>query len=878
MWWLAKCRLRFHSLFLRSRVERELREELQYHFDRAVEDGLAAGLPPDEARRAALHRLGPMDKSMEECRDMRGVNFIEHRVQDLRFACRQLLKHPTFAATAIFVLALGIGANVAIFAFVDAALVKPLPYQDPTRLVTAFATRAQDAPSQLRGNVSYQDFRDWREHTPVFAAIAAYDVRAGFTESTLAGPQAVPGLSVTTGFFTTLGVAPTLGRDFRSDEEGPGSPATVILSYSVWQSRFGGSPEALQKTVILEGEPHTIIGVLPRGFHFAMAGHADWWTTIRGNQYCWAHRGCNSLEAIGRLGKGVSRETAAANLTSTLEQLRRQYPADHQNPEIAKLVPLRDVMLGDVQPVLVALTSGAALLLLIACINVVSLLLSRSDGRMREVGVRNALGASSTRLALQFATEAIVLAALGGALGLALAAVGMRVLQGLINTRMVSRMPYLTGVGLDGRLIGFAIGLCMLAAAAFTFTPFLRLNQAERFANLREGSRGSTGRSWRRFGSSLVMVELGIAVVLLVNATLLGKSLGKLLHVDVGLNAGGLMIVGVRPDPRDVAQPAGALPQQVRQRIAMLPEVDAVGFADIVPIAQGLAPTSAIHKEGAGERGLDDHPVRRVSAGYFAALQARLLRGREFTEAEVAGARPVVILNETAALRYLPGEDPIGKPIVVGAPPAREVVGVVADMKDGPLETPPLPAAYVPFDHTSFALVIRTKDRSLFPRAAAAIREVRPGLLVEGPTTMIERIDSLPSASLRRTSAWLAGGFATIAFLLSVVGLYGVVAYSVGRRTREIGVRIALGAQRGAVCRMVLGEAARLIGFGTIAGLLCSVATATLMRNLLFGVQAWDGPTLVSATSILVVSALAASYIPARRAASVSPVEVLGAE
>jgi predicted permease len=880
MRWLAKLRLRVRSLLLRTRVDQELREELRYHLEREIEEELKAGLPPDQARLRAWRSLGAVDQSMEECRDMRGVTFVEHRFQDLRFALRQLRKHPAFAATAVFVLALGLGANVAIFGFVDATLVKPLPYEDPERLVTAFATREQDGQAQRRGGPSYQDFRDWRDRSRVFASIGAYDVRAGFIEATPAGPQSVPGLSVTAGFFKTLGVKPLIGREFRDDEEGPGAPATVMLSYGAWQARFGGSPDVLQKTVTLNGEPHVIIGVLPRDFHFAMAAHADFWTAIRGRQYCWGARGCRSLEAIGRLAAGVSRETAAANLTSTLEQLRSEHPAYHRDPEIAKLVPLRDVMLGDVRPVLLALMSAAALLLLIACINVVSLLLSRSDGRAREIGVRNALGASSARLVLQFATEALLLAAIGGALGLMLAAGGMRLLQGLVTSDMLSRMPYLQGIALDRRLVGFAAVLSLIVAAAFTLTPLIRLRHAERLANLREGGRGSSGTTWRRFGSSLVMAELGIAVVLLVSAGLLGKSLGRLLQVDVGLNASRLAILGVQPDPGDAGQPPGALARQVAERVAALPGVQSVGYADLVPLSQGLAPTSVIHKDGADESGLESHPVRRVSAGYFATLQAKLVRGREFTEDEVAGVRQVVILNETAARRYLPGEDPIGKPVVVYAPPAREIVGIVADVKDGPLETPPLPAAYVPFDQAGFALLVRTTqdERALFPPLTAAIQEVRPGLVVYGHTTMTERIERLPSASLQRSSAWLAGGFAAIAFLLSVVGLYGVVAFSVGQRTREIGVRMALGAQPRAVYRMVLGETAWLVGSGTVAGLICAVAAATLMRSLLFGVQAWDAPTLVTAAAVLVVSALLASYIPARRAASVNPIEVLRAD
>jgi predicted permease len=880
MRWLTRLRLRLRSLFRSAQVERELDEELGYHRERAIEEGVAAGLGAREARLAAERILGPTARSMEECRDARGLGLVEHRIQDLRFALRQLRRHPAFAATAVLTLALGLGASVALFGFVDAALLKPLPYADPSRLVTAFGAREPGGRSQTRSNVSYQDFRDWRARNRAFAALGAYDVRTGFTLSTPEGPERVPGLSVTAGFFETLGVTPALGRTFRADEEGPDAPAAVMLAYGAWQSRFGGNPDVLGTTLPLQGEPHVVIGVLPRDFHFTLAADVDFWTAIRGQQYCWGARACSSLEAIGRLGPGVSRLAAAEGLAATLRQLRAEHPDVHKDPEVARLTPLADVMFGEVRPVLLALASGAALLFVVACINVVSLLLARSEGRGREIGVRHALGASSARLVQQFATEALVLTALGGLLGLALAAGGMWFLQGLLSADMLSRMPYLKGIGLSLRSGAFAVLLALVAAAAFTLTPMLRVKPRERLARLQANARGSSGTAWRSLGSRLVTAELAIAVVLLVSAGLLARSLERLLHVDIGLNARRLALLGVQPDPSDTQQPPGLLAQQVAARVAALPQVESVSYSDRAPLALGLAPTSVIHREGADDRGLETHPVRRIGAGYFATLQARLRRGREFSVEEVAGVRRVVVLNETAAQRYLPGDDPIGKAIVVGALPAREVVGVVADIKDGSLETPATPAAYVPFDQSGFGLVVRTAGDAgdAFPTLAAAIREVRPGLLVHGQTTMESRLDQLPSARRQRSSAGLAAAFAAIAFVLGVVGLYGVVAYSVGQRTREIGVRMALGARRGAVYRLVLGEAAWLVGSGTIAGLVCAVAAATLMRGLLFGVAAWDAPTLATAAAVLAAAAFLASYVPARRAASVNPIEVLRAD
>jgi predicted permease len=884
---LSTMPLRFRSLFRRDRVEQDLEDELRDHLERQIETNVARGMTHDEARYAALRAFGGVAQRKEECRDMRHVNFVEHGIQDLRFALRQFLRHRGFACTAVAVLSLGIAGSVAIFGFVDSALIKPLPYRDPSRLVTVFPARPDLAHGQTRGSVSYLDFIDWRSRNRAFDAIAAYDVRAGFTLTMPSGPEPVSGLRVTAGFFHTLGVTPVLGRDFVSNEEGRAALPTVVLSYSAWQRRFGGSADILGRTITLQspwlsgGEPHVVIAVLPPDFHFALAAHAEFWLTIRGPQPCWDVRGCRSLEAVARLAPDVSMPMATAEMTSVLEQLRAEYPEHHRHQEIGKLVPLRDVVLGNVRPMLLMFLSGAALLLVIACMNVLSLFLARSENRTQEIAVRHALGASSARLVMQFATEAFLLAAIAAAFGLLLARWGMQFLASLLSADMISRMPYLQAVDLNFRLVSLACVVALIAALAFALAPIVRMQIFETPTGLNEGSRTSAGMHWRRFGAHLVVAELAIAVVLLVGAGLLGKSLFRLLHVDPGFNAQGLVTASVTPVSEE--QP-GAFARRVVERLAALPGVDAVGYADLLPLGPGLAPSSTFWVLGRaeGDQLKEDWPVRRVSAGYFNALQATLLRGRRFTDEEVSSRRPVMIINETAARRYFAGDDPIGRSIAFGsaASPAREIVGVVADIKDGPPETPAHPSAYVPFDQTGFALVIRTRhdERALVPSLVTAVHEIRPEALVAGVTTMTERTNQLPSTSLQRSSAWLVGGFAATAFLLSIVGLYGVVAYSVGQRSREIAVRMALGAQRTSVYRLVLGEATWLVALGTALGLVCAVIAAMLMRRLLFGVQWWDPPTLVATAFVLGVSALVASYIPARRAASVNPIEILRAE
>jgi macrolide transport system ATP-binding/permease protein len=831
---------------------------------------------------------------------MRHMNLVDHGIQDLRFALRQLRKHRGFALTAVAVLSLGIAGSVAIFGFVDSGLIQPLPYRDPSRLVTVFPARPDVAPGLTRGAVSYLDFVDWTSRNRAFESIAAYDLRAGFTLTTDSGSEPVSGSRVTSGFFRTLGVTPALGRDFLSREEGRSAPPAVVLSYGAWQSRFGASPDILGRTITLQSpwlagpEPHVVIGVLPADFHFALAGHAEFWATIRGSQACWDSRACRSLQTVARLGPDVSMPMATAETTSVIEQLRAEYPQHHRNQEIGKLVPLRDVVLGDVRPMLLMFLGGAALLLVIACMNVMSLLLARSESRTQEIAVRHAVGATSARLVMQFATEGFVLSAIAAAVGLLLARWGMQFLTSLMSTDMVSRMPYLQAVGLNFRLVSLACVVCLVAALAFALTPVVRMPIFETAPGLNEGSRTFAGMHWRRLGAHLVVMELAIAVVLLVGAGLLGKSLFQLLHVDTGFETRGLVTASVTPASAGTRgairaaeandEQAGVLARRVAERLAALPGVDAVGYADLLPLGPGLAPSSTFWVLGRteGDQMKEDWPVRRISAGYFNALQATLLRGRHFTEEEVASARPVMIVNETAARRYFAGDDPIGRRIAFGGPasPPREIVGIVADIKEGPPESPAHPGAYVPFDQTGFGLVIRTRQDqgALGPALAAAVHEIRPGALVGGVATMAERMNRLPSTSLQRSSAWLVGGFAAIALVLSIVGLYGVVAYSVGRRSREIGVRMALGAQRASVYRLILGEATRLVGIGTGLGIIGAVTAAMLMRHLLFGVQWWDPPTLVATTLVLAISALAASYIPARRAASVNPIEVLRSE
>ncbi len=662
--------LRLRSLLRRARVEEDLDDEIRDHLERRIEAEIARGMSRDEAHDAAVRAFGGVEQRKEECRDMRHVTFFDHRAQDLRFAIRQLLRHPGFAVTAIAVFTLGIAGSVAIFGFVDAAMIRPLPYRDPSQLVTVFPARPEVAPRQQRGWVSYLNFVDWRDwstRSRSFESVAAFDVRAGFTMVTPSGPQRVAGLRVTSGFFRTLGITPVIGREFAAHEEGLTAPAAVMLSYSAWQARFAGSPDVLGQTVTLQSpwltaaEPHVIVGVLPQDFHFTLAEHAEFWATIRGRQACWGVRSCQSLETIARLAPGSTTASAAADATSMIAGLRRQYPADHGEEAIAKIVPLRDVMLGNIRPVLLMLLGGAGLLLVIACVNLVCLLLARSDARAREIGVRQALGASSSRVLGQFATEAVLLTALGTFCGMVLAHWTISLLTGLLSADMISRMPYLQAAGLNARVLTFAAAVSLAGAALFALAPAARVSMAHGASTLHNNARGFAGTHWRRFGAPLVVVELAVAMVLLAGAGLLGKSLYRLLAVDPGFNAQGLAGVSVTPvalknaagDSKN-GRP-GDLAFRMAARVAALPGVESAGYADQLPLGAWLAPTSSFWVLGrtAADQLTNSWPVRRVSATYFQTLETRLLRGRFFTEEEVSSGAPVMLINESAARRVL---------------------------------------------------------------------------------------------------------------------------------------------------------------------------------------------------------------------------------
>jgi macrolide transport system ATP-binding/permease protein len=865
----------------REKFDADLAEEMAYHRELKQRDIQEAdpALTPKAAGHAANREFGNDLHLRDRSRDVVGFWF-ETTLQDFRFSLRQLRKNLGFTVTAIFMLALGMAASVAIFSFVDAALLKPLPYRDSSRLVGVFESIKMFKES----NLSIPDYYDWKKRNEVFTSLEIYQ-RNGVTLSNKNGVEPVRIGRVSDGFFRVLGVAPILGRDFAAGEDLLSAQRTVVLSYPAWQKRYGGSPDVIGQSVVLDEKPHIIIGVLPRDFHFVPAEPAEFWTTLHPEPGCDLRRGCHGMNGVARLKDGVTLQQALANVTSIAQQLEREYP-DSNRDQGAYVTPLSEYIVGDIRPILFVLLGGASLLLIIAGFNIASLLLIRAESRRREIAVRGALGASPLRLIRQFVTEGLVVVIAGTAFGLALAYGGMRILTSLIPADFIARMAFWQNLGFNPRVLAFAAVIALLAAILFSLTPSVRAATPEMRDDLAEGSRGSAGSAWRRLGSKLVVLELATAVVLLVIAGLLGKSLSRLLHVDTGMNPDHIATMMISsPESTYAKEPQWiALNRLVRDKVAALPGVTLVGTSSLLPI-DGWGNTTWIRILGRPWHGEHNETTfRDVTPDYFNVLGAKLLRGRYFTESDDKTRPPVAIINRSFERTYFPGEDPLAHQLSYLNPVSPiQIVGIVEDIKEGQLDSQNLPALYIPFNQESssgFMLAVRTSqdEAAILPTLTATIHDIDPQIVAFQGATMATIINNSPSAYIHRSSAWLVGGFAALALILSVVGLYGVVAYSVSQRTREIGVRMALGAQQSSVYRLILSEAGRLTSIGILIGLVLAIGAAAAMQAVLFGVRSWDIPTLIAVAAILTAAALLASFVPARRAATVDPVVALRAE
>jgi predicted permease len=869
-------------MFRRRRSEKDFAEEIRAHLELEAAELKSEGLSEAEARRRARVAFGNVRVAQERFYLQGRVAWLGSFAQDVRFALRQLRRRPGFAVTAILILALGMGVSVAIFGFVDAALLEPLPYAQPNRLM-AVTERAATIPW---ADISYEDYKDWKRMNKSFSSLDVY-TGTGYLLRTGSGVEPVQATRVSDGFFTTLGVKPMLGRNFLPGEDQPGRAKIAMLSYGTWLKRFGGRRDVVGQTVDLTGEAYTIVGVLPRTFDYAPRGSAELWVPLLDPNGCEKRRGCHNLIGVGRLRDGVTEQQALKDMQRVMTQLAQEYPGTNKGQD-ATMKPLAEQIVGTVRPILLTLLGGAGLLLVIAYVNVASLLLVRAESRKREVAVRGALGAAPARLVRQFITEGLLLAVAGCAGGVLVAACLMRLLMNLIPKGMAQSLPFLQDVELNTHTAVFAGGIALLGAAVLALTPILRLTFVEIREGLADGDRGAAGRVWRRFGANLVVVELAVAVVLLAGAGLLGKSFYRLLHVELGFDSNHLATALVMLPDNLYGKDAQkvALYREIERRFGALPGVQSVGLTSLEPVACNCNTdwVRIVGKPYNGEH--NEVNERDISPAYFPTLKVTLVRGRLFREDEDATKPQVIVINEALARRYFPGEDPIGHVIGNGSldpKSLRTIVGVVADVREGALDDPQWPAEYQELYYSPdsyVTVVVRTGQEpgGFLPTLVSTLHGIDPNLGVMDETTMSGRIEKTETALLHRFSSWLVGGFAAMAVVLGVVGLYGVIAYSVSQRTREIGVRMALGAQRGAVYGMVMRQAGWLTAVGVGAGLVCSVGASMLMRKLLFGVTAWDAETLAVAAVVLGAAAMAASFLPARRAAGVNPVEALRAE
>jgi len=801
---------------------------------------------------------------------------------DLRYALRSFARTPIFTAIAIATLALGIGANTAIFSVVNAVLLRPLPFPDSSRIMRVWHTPPAQQFSGMRiFAVSPANYFDWRDQNHAFERTSIYRYKQ-FNITGQGEPDVLVAARVSADFFSVLGVQPTLGRTFRADEEEPGRANVTILSDGVWRTRFGGDPTVVGRTISLDGEPYTVVGVMPAGREFP--AYAKAWVPLGMTAADRAIRGSHFCEVIARLKPGVGVAQAQADLTTISKRLEMQYPADDKGWG-ALVVPLHEDIVGDVRTPLFVLLGAVAFVLLIACANLANLLLARTLGRAREIAVRSALGAGRRQVIQQLLVESTLLGIVGTAVGLLGASISLNAIVSWIG----QELPRVSETNIDGRVFAFTCVVGLFTGLLAGVAPAWRLTKTDINEALKRGlGRGGSEAGERLVRSGLVVSEVALALVLLVGAGLLIRSLWRLHAVDPGF------------DPRNVLTMTVVIPEskypkrdqqdrfyeQVLQRIKPLPGVEGAAVVDTLPMQGGSMQPVAI--EGQPVPPLSEQPevaVRRMSAGYVDALRMRLVAGRDFNDADTEVRPLVVLVSESMARRFWPdGRNPLGQHVTLGlisnAP--REVVGIVTDVKlHGLVTRDPVAAVYLPMTQepdTYESLVVRTSvpPRNMTPAVTSAIRGVDPEQPVLDVMTMDEVIGQ--SLAQQRFAMLLLGGFAALALMLAAVGIYSVLSYSVRQRDREIGIRMALGAPAGDVLRMIVVEGMRPTLAGLAIGVLAAAALGRVLTTLIFGVTARDLATLVSVSAIVIAVGFAASLLPGYRATRVDPLQALRAE
>jgi putative ABC transport system permease protein len=796
-------------------------------------------------------------------------------LQDLRYGARTLWKNPGFTLIAVVTLSLGIGANTAIFTVVNAALLRGLPYRAPERLVHLFETTPQKAYAQRE--FSYPDYQDY-QRSQAFEGLAAYSGGGGILTGR-GEPQRVFAPAASANFFTVLGVEPILGRTFREGEDKPGAERVTVLTYGMWRRLFGGDPGIIGQTLTVSNNQYTVVGVLPPSFQFALR-QADLWLPYQPTPNQLSRRFMHGTNLIGRLRPGVGLEQAQAETSAITQRIAEEHKESHAGTNLL-LTPLQEQVTGSVKPVLLALLAAVGFVLLMVCANVASLLLARSLARQKEIALRTALGATRGRIIRQLLTEAALLSSLGGLGGLIVAQFGLDALVAALPQNQLAVMPFFDTLRLDPGILLFALALALLTGLVFGLAPALQASRLDLQAALKEGGRMSGGGARQRLRSAMVGVEIALAVVLLVGAGLMMKSLLRLMQANLGFDPTNILTMTVVLPTSKYTDPNRmvAYYQQLQERLAALPGVEGAGAVSQLPLQPGNTTRFIVEGEPTPPPGQEiEANIRVASASYFQALGIPLAQGRNFADSDQAGATQVVVINQSLAEKLFGGRSAAGRRLLFPSFPNQsvEIVGVVGDVKTTGLDQAARPVLYYPFtQNASIAtnLVVRTKtDAAALANAARnECRALEPDVAIFNVQTMETLIAQTPAAFMRRAPAWLIGIFAGVALLLAALGVYGVVSYSVSQQTREIGVRLALGAQAADILKLVLRQGLSLAGAGVASGTVAALALTRWLGSLLYEVSAYDPSTYALVIVALTIVALLACYIPARRATKVDP-------
>jgi predicted permease len=867
----------------RKRMLEELDQDIRDHIEIETQDNIARGLSPEEARYAALRKFGNVTRVMEETRAVWSFIWIEQLLQDACYGVRALRKNPGFAMVVVLTLALGIGANTAIFSVVSAVVLAPLPYPEPNRLVMVWESR----PNVKTLSTSYPDFMDWQRNARSFEQMAALTSR-NYDLTSPGTPQHLDGMEISSGFFSTLGVKLAMGHDFSPSEDRPHGAPAVIISDRLWRNRFASSPQALGTSIRLDSAECTIIGVLPPGFRFL--ADADVYTSLaQGEPLFYNDRTIHAIIGIARLKPGVSIGQAAGQMSAVQENLDRLYPAADRNLG-TNIVPLKQEIVGDVGGTLLLLLGAVGIVLLIACANVANLLLVRSAARRREFAIRSALGASRARMVRQLLTESVLLAMTGGILGLIVAKLGVS----LMFAEFPRSLPRADSIGVNLTVLFFAFGISLVVGIAFGLAPALKSSRADVQGSLKSGDRGST-RAHPRGQSALAMIQMALTLVLLVGAGLLLRTIGDLRKVNPGFDTQHLITfkVGLSPSLTQSASSIRIAYQQLLDRTRQIPGVEAADFTNIVPLSEedNGGPFWVGPQESTSMQDAPHALYFETGPDYLQTMKIPLLRGRFFTPADTPDSEPVVVINSVLAHTYFHDQDPVGQTITVAHWHTARVIGVVGSVRHWGLGDPgtynpsqiyisfyQLSDQWIPAFARALSVAVRTPldVATIMP----AVRNVVYGTGKDQPVYDVRTMQQIVSESMssQRLPMVLLGVFAALALSLASVGIYGVISYSVTQRVQEIGVRMALGAEKGQIFQMVIGQGLRMAVVGLTIGAAAALILTRLLLSfsqLLYGVGPRDPVTFASVSLVLTGAAVLACYIPARRASRVDPMVAL---